>query len=251
MSNEDAPKTASLNARLARALEVVVKIAAIVVPVLYVLGRLYSDAYWESLSLPPSLMQYGLEDYVYFGFLSLLLALAQTIGAAPYGAIAYAALFALGVAILVVVTLFVDRWLDPKIRAEAAVFDQRLEELKASSRGEAIRHLHRGAVIWSGLTTLSLILIGAVLVLFLPVLFAINSGKAEAQRQRARQLQPAPKGRLPIVAHYTEGGVHLTAALVECSDTWCVVYREGAFVAVPSDAVDRIDHRGEVEKPKP
>jgi hypothetical protein len=244
MSDDESKKATSLSARLGRALELIVKIAAIVVPVLYVLGRLYSDAYWEALSLPPSLVQRGFEDYLYLGFLSLLLALARTVGASPYGAMAYAALFALAVALFVVVALFVSQWLGPKIRAEGAIFDQWLQDLKASPRGEVFRHLHRGAAIWSGLTSLMLIVLAAVLMLFLPVLFAINSGKVEAQREYTRQRQPVAKGRLPMLAHYAQGDAQLIAPLVECSDTWCVVYREGAFIAVRRDAVDWVDHRG-------
>jgi hypothetical protein len=246
---EIAPQGAapSLSSRIASALEFIVKVIVIGVPVLYALGRIYSDSYWQELHLPSSLMHNTTEDYLYAGFSSLVQGLVGLIGITPYTSMGYAALISLLIALLTVTALVIDRSLGPRIRGQLLRLELHFNELKQSKHREAIRHIAIGAVVWSGLLSVLSMLMVAVLVLFLPIVFAVNAGKQQAHNDLNRLTQPKSKpGRAAppvILAHYKSDAGQITAPLLDCSDTWCVVLQEGSFAAIPRSEVSLVDHQ--------
>lgn len=130
----------SLGRRVSVALEFVVKLVAIGVPILYALGRIYSDSYWHELGLTSSLMGDSAEDYLYIGFSSIVVAGARLLGVDVYSTLAYAALVALVVASLTVIAEIVDRWLSKLINKRVTALRERVLEWKASRHGALVRH---------------------------------------------------------------------------------------------------------------
>ena len=235
----------ALSTRVANALEFIVKIVVIGVPVLYALGRIYLESYWQALHLPSSLMHNATEDYLYFGFVAVVEGLARGLGFAPYTALGYAALVAMAVAVLSFVALLIDRWLGPMARAQLARVDRRIAALKDSKHVDGIRSALIGAVVWGALTSFVMLLFMAVLLVFLPIVFAANAGKRKANTDINEQMQhQTQQGRAtPVsIAHYSNDGVPMAAPLLDCAETWCVVFDQGAFVAIPRSNVVRIDH---------
>lgn len=235
--------TPSFNARVAGTLEFFVKVVAIGVPVFYALGRLYLDSYWETLRLPSSLMGYAAEDYLYFGFMSLAVGVARWVGVELYSSIAYAAVFAAFTAAVAMLMYAMDRYLSTKIRARIAASERRKVEAKTSKQGAAIHYAQIGAAVWSVTTTIFLVLMAAALLLLVPIVFAVKAGQGQAEAEFARYAQPPTveaKSRR-ITAHFQRDGAATTAPLVECSDAWCVIFRDGAFAAIPRSEVQRVD----------
>src|SRR5690348_11099608 len=48
-------------------LDGMLKLLALVVPVVYAIGRLYLEGYWDVLHLPASLGSYRFDDYIFYG----------------------------------------------------------------------------------------------------------------------------------------------------------------------------------------
>ena len=235
----------SLNARATRTLEFIVKIVAIGVPVLYALGRIYLESYWQTLRLPSSLMGYAAEDYLYSGFMSLAVGMSRLIGVELYSTMAYAAIFAAVTAALAMVMYSIDRFVGPHVRARIAASQRLRGEAKKSKQSDAIRYVQIGAAVWSVTTTIILVFTAAGVLLLLPIVLAVKAGQGQAEAERASYLQPqsAKRGVRPILAHYESDGIEVTAPLVECSESWCVVFRLGDFVAIPRAQVLRVDQK--------
>ena len=230
-------------ARLTGLLEFGLKLAAVLVPILYVMGRIYSEAYWDTLGLPATLMAYSVQDYLYFGFLSMFVGLAHTVGAHPYNAMGYALLVAGGITVFVVMIRLADWVAGPTLRAYIAALEQRIRTARASKHGAVVQHAQVAAAVWSGASSLLMVMLTAVLLSFLPIVFAVSAGRAQAVEERAQWLDPAhrPKTKQPpATVTYRSEATLRTASLVECSEAWCMVYDQGAFVALPRTDVVRI-----------
>ena len=241
--------TRSTRARLAGALEFVVKTAAIGVPILYALGRVYAESYWGALHLPSGLMGYSVDDYLYFGFLSIILWVSHLLGVGPYSAMAKGLLLGLGVGAVAAAAAWVDRWLSRRLSARAAAFRERLAEAKQSKHASALHGLQVGAVVSSGVSFLLLSLLAAIALILLPLLLAANIGKAQARVDLAHlsgQRTGTGASQSPIEAHYTFEGERVSAPLLECSEGWCVVLKHGTVAAIPRADVFEIDQSLEV-----
>ena len=233
-----ASKTTSsgLAAHVILALELLLKAAAISVPVLYAMGRLYSETYWDTLGIPSSLMAYTVKDYLYFGFVANFVGLAKTLGAHPYSALGYAVMYAFVISIGVVIVLLIDGWFNARLEAKKTELEQRAE---VPATRQVTKTLARGIAVWSALTGGFAMLIGVSLLVLLPAVFAVKAGQARAQAELARQTHaPATSSQVTpsALAYFTRDGVLASGALVECSESWCVVFDRG-FIAVPRDTV--------------
>ena len=244
MTNPHDP-AGSTGARLVSALEFVVKTAAIGVPIFYALGRVYVESYWGALSLPSTLMGYSVDDYLYFGFLSIIVWVSHLLGVGPYSVMAKAVLIGLGIGIVSAIAAWVDRWLSRRLSARAAAFRERLVEAQQSEHASTLHGLQVGAIVSSGVSFLLLSLLGAVALVFLPLLLAANTGKAQAKADLDRLAghHAGPTPAQPMTqAHYTEDGQRVSVPLLECAEVWCVVVRQGIAVAIPRTDLVAIDH---------
>lgn len=234
----------SIGRRVSVAIEFIVKVVAIGVPILYALGRIYSDSYWQELHLPSSLMGYSAEDYLYFGFTSLVSGLARLVGVEPYTTMAYAALAALVAAAMTILAAFLDTWMGRVLKKYATKFEQKIGEWKQSKHGKLVRHVVFGAAIGTGSFVVMMFLVALSLCVFLPIVFAATEGKRQASIERDRLTQPQPKQGQPALSplvYYESRGTRASARLMECSDSWCVVFSQEAFVAIPRSDVYRVD----------
>lgn len=226
------------------ALEQLIKVVVIGAPVLYTLGRVYASSYWRELHLPSSLMDYSTEDYLYMGFISIVNGIARAIGLEPYTTMAHAIVFTLLVALLATAAHYIDRWISRGMRARIVAFQQRVEEAKKSKHGSLIHAAQFAAAVWSGLTIVVFVLFCSFVLLVIPIALVDGAGKQQAIIERNEQAQrPARTGayvRPPILTQYVSDGVPLKAQLVECSEQWCVIFDQGDFAAIPSEAVHRI-----------
>ena len=104
--SEDAKSSGSLQQSFGLMLAYVGPLLALGVPILYMLGRVYKEAYWGKIQLPSSLMNYGIEDYLYFGFVAIVNGLFRLISHLPLGVLGVWAVTIMGLAFLVAVLSF-------------------------------------------------------------------------------------------------------------------------------------------------
>lgn len=238
MSNESKPPEATASARAFRAIEIVVKAAALGVPVLYVLGRAFQEAFWNELHLSVALMGYSGDDYLYSGFLAIVLGLGHMVGANFYSTIGKAVVIGVSIGACYTVVIWLEPLLLRRLKTRAAIFRERFQEASKKNRTGYLG-LQSGAVLGAGLSTLFVFLACLTVIFFLPFVFAVNSGTIQGKLERDRQL-----GRLksapPMYVDFRQGEVLQTAPFVACGEAWCVIFQQGTFVAIPKSEVVRI-----------
>jgi hypothetical protein len=231
-------------ARLTGLLDFALKLAAVLVPVLYAMGRIYSEAYWSALGLPSSLMTYSVQDYLYFGFVSMFLWFARNIGIHPYGAIGYALLAALGIAVFALAVRFA-LWLISKTAPSWQTWlQERVHDRLPPRHGWVIGQFKSLASIAAIAALRLLFFIWVGFAAFVPIVFAVKAGQTQASADRLKDVaEPQSKAKTTSTAyaHYVLDDLPHSAPLLECSVDWCVVNDHGVVVALPKSTVVRVD----------
>lgn len=224
--------------RVTGAIEFAVKVIALGVPIFYAMGRLYFDGYWTHLGLSTSLMAPSAEDYLYLGFLSVLLPLARLVGVEPYTPMGYAVLIGLGLALLAVIARLIGKYFGGWAKSQIGAYNDRLTAWAKEREFFAKQVLLLASVS----TFVAFVLIGliyCVLFLILPLALAVKEGQYQAAKVDAWLRDPLPAQSRNEAKFSVDGAAH-SAPLLTCSDQWCVVLMDKAYVAVPAEAVVRV-----------
>lgn len=227
------------------AIELFVKTFAIGVPVLYVLGRAYKEAFWEHVSLSISLMAYSVEDYLYWGFAVVLNKLFAGLGWMPAGPIGAMLGLAAVLALISSLIVVLRRWVLPTLKDRILLAERRMREWRANDQSLLIQFLRPFVAMGVACYTLVFYFLLAILIAASPVLLAYKAGVHDAQQARKRLMGNGPVRELDIRAlvHLRgEASPYQVGLLLECSSQWCVMLRRGDFVAVRQDDIARIDH---------
>lgn len=232
--------------RLAAAFQLALSTLAFGVPILYVMGRVYAEGYWSGLHLPPSMMEHGVEDYLYLGFVGLFNAGARLFAVLGLGALRYILAAAGVLIVLATYVVALDKWFVPTIKRLSRNIDTKLTHWEGDRRGWWATISKLAMALWFGAAAICLFLLVAFFVAVLPVLLMHNAGTTQADQVRKRLsaagTDPNKDRAIPVLRYRDDTGALKAALLVECSAQWCFVFESGAFSAVPSQGVARIDH---------
>ena len=168
--------------RVSTVIEFLVRWIAISIPIFYGLGRMYVEAYWGALKVPISLIRLSADDYLYTGFMMIMVALARSVGANIYGSMGYAVAIAAGIALLAVAMMLIDRYLFGAIRRQAGKLRTKIEVWRTSRLKHVVDMSLTGTAVWSLLVMVLLGLLLAFLLLVLPIQLSVHQGKAEAEK---------------------------------------------------------------------
>ena len=230
------PEPAREGWRYAAILELLTKVILLGGPVFYVLGRIYTESYWGSLGVTPSVMAVAAEDYIYYGFIVVASGLAMVLPQAGYGAIWLAPLAAILILLFLGAAVWLlgraKQWLARKLRK----FRRRLKVLMARQR-PALQSIVTASTILSVVSTLVLVLLLVSAALLLPIVIAHSVGKERASKVIAN-LAKSEGAYAPIDV---EG--KSTGRLVDCNDRYCVVFANGQFRPVRLESVRWVEVR--------
>jgi hypothetical protein len=241
-----APPQRSLGTAALSAIEIFLKVFAIGVPVLYLLGRVYVEGYWGDIDLSASLMKYSAEDYVYFGFAVGLNRIFAGINGIPGGALGGLAVVAAVLAVVTTIIVVVRRWAIPLLKARIILAEQRMRTWRENEPGLILQLARPFAAMAQASYTLLFYFFLTIFVAALPIVVAVEAGKGAARKDREKlsgMLLDKPSGPGAFLHLRNESGSTQVHVLLACSPEWCVVLDRGDFVAVPSTDVRRIDHR--------
>jgi hypothetical protein len=223
--------------------EWLIRLFAIGVPLLYMVGRAYSQGYWDSLGLPESLMGYAIEDYLYFGALAPLHFIAELFGQSVNSRFLWIILGSLAFTLLALAITLVERWFS-RLSSRASDLAKKWKLSKRIRKLEPTLPHIATFLAGSFVGIVSLLLVG---LLILPIALASQSGRAQADRQtnRLAEFEYNFKGSIPSfpMGHYmAPDGAPRAGIVSDCSDTWCVVFAKGSYSAIPTSAISQIDH---------
>lgn len=248
MASTPSGSTTPIAQRVSTVIEFLVRWIAISVPIFYGLGRMYVEAYWGALKVPISLIRLSADDYLYTGFMMIMVALARSVGANIYGSMGYALAIAAGIALLAIVMMLVDRYLFGAIRRQAGKLRTKIEVWRTSQLKHVVDLGLTGTAVWSLLVMVLLGLLLAFLLFVLPIQLAVNQGKAEAEKVRTA-LSTNPEDF--ATATFERNQQVESGAFVECGQSWCVVFSNKIFVVTPVDSVRVVDApKPIIDKPK-
>jgi hypothetical protein len=220
---------------LAPAVDLLVKLFTIAVPMCYVMGRMYISGYWGALHLPSSVASYEFHDYIFYGFIALFFPLIHFVLNDGDGRIVDAELAALGIVVLILIWLFLTRRLRPLLTMFGAWLDRKLLPLRKSESVQSVASaVLVGCVI---LLVLLLAILGVIFAVY-PMSAALTSGKADGNAKRL-ELQEHPD-KFGTALWTTSDGSRVAGLLVDCSDSWCTTYHRGVIQVVPRSAISKI-----------
>lgn len=230
---------------VAHIVEILVRVLAVGVPVLYVLGRAFREGYWTELGFTPALMSYTVQDYLYWGFASLLRGLMWLYKLLPFGPLGTLFFALLAIAALSALAALGQIYLLPKLRQPAQSSVRWLRRSTGNQRGF-------GALFARPLFLLSQWVSSSLFYFLLTILgvagsvsLAVYAGKQSATRDRAYLTAVPIVGSLdarPVVRLRSKDEDKVRSLLLECGPQWCVMLRGRDFVAVRQEDVLQIDH---------
>lgn len=222
--------------RYAAILELLTKVILLGGPVFYVLGRIYSESYWGSLGVAPSVMAVAAEDYIYYGFIVVASGLTMVLPQADYGAIWLAPIAAILILLVLGAVVWLlgraKKWLARKLRK----FRRRLQVLIARQK-PALQSIATASSILSVVSSLMLVLLLLSAALLLPIVIAHSVGKERASKVRAN-LATSEGAYAPITVEGNSAG-----RLVDCTARYCVVFANGKFRPVRLESVRWVEVR--------
>lgn len=216
---------------------------AIGVPVLYVLGRGYADGYWRTLGLSSSLMDGGVDVYLYLGFVAVITSTANLIGLTGSNTMVY--MLGGGITLAAVASLLaaIDQWAASSFRQRLKVVEKRTANWRAKHHGWLKAVGYPAAVIGAGFYALFFLVLTLLLVILFTMVLVEKSGAkaATSQLKRYSEYAKQPRGKPPIAnIRYVLDGQLRRGLLLDCSSRWCVAYEADGFVAVPAGEVKSI-----------
>lgn len=244
LSQAQDPKPSIRWSHLGPFLEGLAKLLAIGVPMLYVLGRAYTQGYWHAIGLPESLMEYTIEDYLYFGFLAPFTWVASYFDETFGSRIAWAVAGCFGAATIVAILSFADRWFSKALFPRARVLANRWQLAKHRKRVQFI-FSHIAMALALALVILVSTIVFALFVLVFALTYRAGSSQANTQSTKFANFEYSLGGEAPsfAIAHYVDRDGRPRAGIVaDCSSRWCVLYVKGTYTALPADSINRIGH---------
>ena len=222
----------------------VVPVFAIGVPVLYVLGRIYKETYWDTLQIPYSLMDYPIEDYLYWGFVAISNELFRLVNRMPLGPLGTWLLTILALALSLALMVSLRRWLGSVLLSFDRWLRPQVTEWKNNKDKWHVQVALPLLVIGQWINGIFLSALLVVLVLALSIAGASAAGRhaADEARKRIRHSYNVTMGDARPIAHLKGEPSTQSGALLECAASWCVLSRRGEFVAVRVDDISRVDH---------
>ena len=229
--------------RIGVTLSTVTSIFGIAVPLLYVIGRVYKEAYWERIGTSASLIRYGVEDYLYFGFSAMFNAILRLLIKLPLGALA--PLLAV-VGLVALVSLFLVLLKNALTRGSTLRRPLRrafkhVDTWKKKGAMDAQFVSYFVSMIQYPNTVLFYFL-SLILLIAATILGAHESGKYSAGRD-LRSLLVKPDVTSDITTPYVHFTGHSGATsghLIECNSEWCVVLVGGQSMAISKTSVTGI-----------
>lgn len=238
------PKPSIRWSHLGPFLEGLAKLLAIGVPMLYVLGRAYTQGYWHAIGLPESLMEYTIEDYLYFGFLAPFNWVASYFDESFGSRIPWAVAGCFGAATIVAILGFADRWFSKALFPRARVLANRWQLAKHRKWVQFI-FSHIAMALASSLVILVSAIILALFVLIFALTYRAGSTQADTQGVTFSNFEFSLGGEAAsfAIAHYLDRDGRPRAGIVsDCSSNWCVLYAKGTYTAFPTASINRIGH---------
>ena len=243
MSAESVPLS-SLQKWLTAALSYVVPVFAIGIPVLYVLGRVYKEAYWAKLQIPYTLMDYPVEDYLYWGFVAIANGLFRLLNQLPLGPLGTWLLTILGLALMLALIVSLRRWLGAGLTRFVHSMEMKLRAWKANEDKWHVQFGRPLLMIGQWINGAFLTFLLAILVLAVSIEGAKSAGQYAAEQtiKYVRHSSSITVGDARAIAHLKGEPSTQSGVLLECTSTWCVISRRTEFVAVRVEDVARVDH---------
>lgn len=234
MPNENAQQKADSQAttptRYASLVELLVKLALVGGPVLYVLGRVYAHSYWSALNVPSTLMRVSTEDYVYYGFNAMIGWAVQFLPTSE----SYVFVITLLLTVLLLGVLTLGVWIVNFAATLLVALVKRIAQPIRALLGRQptlLPALQTASRIYDTVLVVAIgILIGAA-VLLTPIAIADSAGKTRAQIAKDALAADDNKSlRVRLQSTPDWEGV-----LVDCATRYCVVWSKGDFTVAPED----------------
>lgn len=225
-----------------------VPVIGLVVPLLYFVGRIRSEAYWNKMQVPPGVMTYGFEDYVYTGFAAIPIAVAEAFswwGMGPLGAWLTAVLVS---AFLTGLTVAVRRLVGRKLQERAVALEHKLRSWRESKPIWLLEFAVPFFKTFEHLCSAFLAILLPLLVVISVIVWADRSGKRVAERDLG-DVRSLSEGEVLSLIHFSVSDKELTGIAVGCAGDWCAVRRGEKTVVISKTAVSKIDQCQIVKNP--
>lgn len=232
------------DSRTTRLFAVLIRITAVAVPVLYVMGRIYADGYWYSLGLSSSLLSFDVDDYLYLGFVAVVIGSSALLDITGHGTGWYALVGGVALSIFTTLVAAIDHWVTTSVRRRLKVIDERTARWRERHGGWMSIIVYPAVAIGIGFYSLFIVfftvLIAVVLILVLLQKAGTISATHDSERYAAYAAGKVTETPIGRVRYQRHGESVRHALLLECSDQWCVVYEAGAFVAIQKSDISAI-----------
>ncbi|WP_045728158.1 hypothetical protein [Xanthomonas sp. GPE 39] len=203
------------------------KLATTALPVLYLSGRMFADAYWSALGMGALPLSYASDDYIYMGLLALTWSAASLFGMNHEQWRGVVLLGGIGLGITALLGWSVFGALRDWLRVRAQVRMAGISPDNAWRVSEAM--------------VLAFVMVVALLVL--TALAARQEGTRHANQRLRRLTMEANVGS---AVGRVEEKVADKVVVLDCNGRWCVVWQPGGPVALPVDKIVRVQARGHV-----
>lgn len=226
------------------AIAYILPMVTLVVPLLYFVGRVRSDSYWNYFQIPQGIMTYSFEDYVYTGFLAISLGIVSAFSWAPLGPFGAWLIAVILIAVILGIAVALRRWAGTRLKEKIFLFEKKIRNWKAD---ESKWHVQFAipfleSVQWIG--NIFLIVLIPLLFLVGTILWADHSGKANAKRDAEflRATGEIRAGNARTILHLHGNDELQSGAAIGCSGDWCAMTRRREIVVVPKASIERFDH---------
>ena len=209
-------------------IEILLKLAIVVGPALYVLGRVSHEAFWTAFGVSPALLGLDTESYVYGGFSVIVSGAILVLPSARDGAAWLAPFASLLLMVVLAASIYLARRLRTWARPHASKIGRLIRRAYRKNR-EASNSVMRAGDILGAVASLTLAALIGLLTLLLPIVGAHSVGA-----QRAAQLKSDWEKRaglrqtVGIAGHLEKEG-----KLIECNEHFCAVMIDKEARALP------------------
>lgn len=238
------PFQRSFLARGGDLLELIGKYVAILVPTMYLLGRVYCETYWDALGLSESLIQYSFEDRIYWGFYVFFSLAVDILGWMPGGPIGAVFLTTIVIAFLAVAFFFFNKILVPEIKLKVENSVKMARAWRLGDKGAWIAAVRPFAGFLIFVQNLLLYFFLMVVILAVPILISVQAGRDSASRIAKRLEISAPLDgalRMPLIKLKDPIRDSNSAILVQCSSEWCAIWVRERFMAVRKESINSVE----------
>lgn len=209
-------------------IEILLKLAIVVGPALYVLGRVSHEAFWTTFGVSPALLGLDTESYVYGGFSVIVSGAILVLPSARDGAVWLAPVASLLLMVVLAASIYLARRLRTWARPHASKIGRLIRRVFRKNR-DASNSVLRAGDILSAFFNLTLAALIGLLTLLLPIVGAHSVGV-----QRAAQLKSDWEKRAGLrQAVGIAGHPEKEGKLIECNERFCAVMIDREARALP------------------